>query len=347
MSTVNFQNLVGPKKDAVWRYAKLLDLPRKTKGGALRLAPPKSGLAQDRVGEGWQISSLQSKFTPLERVGEGDFYVKREDQSPTGSHKFRGLVYQLSKLRQSDKKLAVLSSSGNAAIAASVYSRGSGAKILIFLSEKTPTVKLAALNPDYCLAILSTRPLRLAKYAIAKYRLPDLRPSRDDNAIVGFQSLGFEIFEQAPDAANIFTFVTSGASLLGIFTAYKKLAKLGIVKKLPRLFAVTCSGKLAGELAGQESVRQTEIRRACEERGGGVITVTDKEIALTKKNYRYNTSNEGLAALAAALKVKPASKTVVIFTGRNWPEAPVDLNKFLKAESFQDVDKIVAQSLRL
>ncbi len=317
MSNTKFEDVLDTKsKDSFWRYAKLLP-----------------------VGNCTQISSQQTKPTVLEQLG--DLLLKREDQSITGSHKWRSLVYQLSCLKSAGVEAAVLSSSGNAAISASHYAAATGVKLFVFLSDKTPVAKLAALtHSPQTTFVLSSRPLRLAKYVAAHYHLSDLRPSVDTNAITGFQTLGYELYEQDSEITNIFTFITSGASLRGIANAYQKLVKLTVVDKPPRLYGVYSSGELAGGLSGRGAEQLDELKTICEQSGGALVEVADAETQSTQA--KVSTSTEGAASLAAAEKVKPTGKTVVILTGCDWPAATPDLGGFEHAENFAEVDKIIA-----
>ncbi|MCK5471706.1 PLP-dependent lyase/thiolase [Candidatus Gracilibacteria bacterium] len=365
MSTKSFNDFVDPSRKDIWRYAKLLE----------------------DVKEGSQIDAKQVDFTPIEKVANSPCKVKREDVSITGSHKFRSLAYQLSCLRDRGTSKAVLSSSGNAAIAASkLLPENANLKLLVFLSKKTPSEKLAAIKfTKNLIPILSSRPLRLAKYTIKHFNLKDLRPSKDPNATIGFRSLGFEIFEQVPRIKNIFSFVTSGASICGIAEAYEFLMKSKIIKEIPQLFAVNSSGQLAGSLNGHvanknlyrvDTSRQNNLssgqpnlssghrvdkkfvewtavdtsRQKDLSSGQAVdkkicrVDISDTEILSIQQKYpQLETSNEGLASLAAAEKVKPKGETLVILTGRAWSKEKPDLNKFFKAENFADVDKIITR----
>lgn len=316
MSTASFQNRVSLQKQSFWRYEKLLG----------------------NIPADCQIDSQQLQPTPLEKVG--DFWLKREDLSPTHSHKFRSLIYQLSFLKSKGISKAVLSSSGNAAISASYYAKAAGIKIFTFLSDKTPVEKLAAIQADNIIPILSSKPLRLAKYAIKHFKLPDLKPSQDPAAAVGFETLGFELFEQNPAIQNIFSFATSFASLRGMQKVYEKLLEMSEIKQLPRFYAVVNDGKLAGELSGQPVDNRVDSFE--------VVHSTDADILSTRQHslstqLSTQLSNESVASITAYLKTKPTGESVVISTGKLWQDAEVNLTKFERAESFADVDRIVAQ----
>jgi threonine synthase len=331
MSTKSFDDLINSSRNDIWRYAEFFD----------------------QVEQGSHIT-IQKGATPVEKIGK--MLAKREDKSATGSHKFRSLEYQLSCLASESVHKAVLSSSGNAAISASrILSQDSNLKLFVFLSQKTAPEKLAAIKlAPNLIPILSSKPLRLAKYAIKHFNLKDLRPSRDRNAQIGFRSLGFEIFEQNPEIGNIFSFATSFASIRGITEAYETLKKLGAIKKTPKLFAVTSSGQLAGGLSGQSSMSsgQKELPALRSPKGEGVssghewtqVNVSDAEILSTRQRHpQLETSNEGVASLAAAEKLNPKGETLVVLTGKIWKEGKPDLSKFSEAENFSKIDKIVAQ----
>lgn len=325
----NFADSLDRSRHDIWRYAELFGKLKNTS----------------------QISAGQQEFTPIEKAGE--WLVKREDQSITGSHKFRALTFQLSCLLEEKIERAVLSSSGNAAIAASkILPQGANLKLFTFLSNKTPSTKLAALKPTKnFVPILSDRPLRMAKYATKHFKLRDLRPSQDHNAVVGFRSLGFEIFEQNPEIENIFSFATSFASVRGMAEAFEILVKLGALEKAPKIFAVVSSGQLAGDLSGQsvdkKIVEWTQVDTSGQQVDNPIcrVDISDEEIlAARQKLNSLETSNEGFASLAAAEKVRPSGGSLVILTGRDWQSGEVDLTQFARADNFAEVDRIFAQN---
>ncbi|MCF7856789.1 pyridoxal-phosphate dependent enzyme [Candidatus Gracilibacteria bacterium] len=326
----NFDELIDRSRKDVWRYANLLE-GQKNKPF---------------------IAALQLDFTTIEKVG--DWQIKREDQSATGSHKFRALTFQLNNLLEQKISRAVLSSSGNAAITASmVLPKESPLKLFVFLSKKTDLGKLAALKiSKNFVPILSDRPLRMAKYTVKRFGLRDLRPSQDPLAAVGFRSLGFEIFEQDSNIKNIFSFATSFASIRGVQQAFESLVKLGALKTAPEIFAVTSGGQLTGDISPavrhpdrlsidkisesvDKSTRVDNIRQ---------VDITDEEVLAAQKKFTdLDTSAEGFASLAAAEKIQPEGESLVILTGRNWPEKTVHLERFEKADNFAEVDKIIAR----
>lgn len=343
----NFDEVITQSRKDIWRYATLLG---------------------DVKNENF-VDPQQSDFTPIEQLGE--WSVKREDQSVVGSHKFRGITYQLSCLLEQNIKHAVLSSSGNAAIAASrILPENANLKLFVFLSKQTPAEKLAALkfSPNF-IPILSERPLRMLKYVSKHFKMTDLRPSQDPNAVTGFRSLGFEIFEQKPDIENIFSFATSFASVRGIAEAFEALIKMGARKQMPKIYAATPRGQLTigldrqdvdksrhmstrsrhNNLSSRQQSTQVDISRQkfLSSRQANFpnvqqVDISDNEISLMKDQFSsLDTSNEGFASLAAAEKIKPVGESLVILTGKNWQDGKVDVSKFETADNFVEVDKIM------
>lgn len=164
------------------------------------------------------IKSL-TKYTNL--------YFQREDLNPNGSFKDRALSYQIKYLKENNIDCCVISSSGNAAIAAADHCRKNNIKCIILISPDTDPAKLSQIihrQPD--LLIKSTNARRLANYIHKKYNIYLLNPSKDNRAITGFESLGQDIHQSDTDCQIIFSYVTSGASLLGMISYYQKLAAI-------------------------------------------------------------------------------------------------------------------------
>ena len=79
----------------------------------------------------------QNKLIKIE-----NFYLKREDQNPTGSAKDRALIAQIQNLIEKKITNAVISSTGNAAISAAYFCQKQGINLTIFVSPKINLKKL-------------------------------------------------------------------------------------------------------------------------------------------------------------------------------------------------------------
>lgn len=150
-------------------------------------------------------------------------FFKREDLNPNGSFKDRALAYQISLAKQNNEKYVVLSSSGNAAISCASFCKKTKIKPIILVSPSIPKNKLSQIiDKKPFLLIQSKNARRFAKYIHKKYNIPLINPSTDENAAIGFETLGEEILLQNPECETIFTYSTSGASIIGIANFYLK-----------------------------------------------------------------------------------------------------------------------------
>jgi threonine synthase len=199
---------LDPSAQGIWRYASLL-------------APPVAAEHRLSLGEGG---------TPLVRVpalesalGVARVWLKREDLAPGGSHKARSLAYRVSLARQRGEPALAISSSGNAAVAASMYAAAAGLPLLAFVAPTTNPAKLRWLERQGTTIITSPKPRNLARYAGRLFGIPNLTPSLDVLSIEGFKTIAAELIEQAEAVDHVFTFVTSGSSLVGMGRLYDEL----------------------------------------------------------------------------------------------------------------------------
>jgi len=153
----------------------------------------------------------------------GEVLLKRDDLSPGGSHKARSLAYRVSLAGQRGEPALAISSSGNAAVAAGMYGALAGLRLFAFVSPATNPEKLRWLRRENVVIITSPRPRNLARYAGRLFGIPNLTPSLDDFSIEGFKSIAGEIAEQAGHVDHLFTFVTSGSSLVGMARMFSEI----------------------------------------------------------------------------------------------------------------------------
>ncbi len=152
--------------------------------------------------------------TPLVKID--NFYLKREDQNPTGSAKDRAIPFQIENLKHLGFTKAVISSTGNAAISAAHFCQINQIELTIFLSSKVNQKKLDLLKQYSAEIILSDQPISDAiKYAKSK-QVYLLRQSTDPSALIGYQQIALEVIQDLPQISSIFIPVGSGTTLLGI-----------------------------------------------------------------------------------------------------------------------------------
>jgi threonine synthase len=139
--------------------------------------------------------------------------LKREDENPTGSHKDRALGLQI---EAADSTWFALSSSGNAAIAATEAARSRGRRVAVFVAEDVDPGKLAMLQQRGADCIVCDKPLNYARYAARVFGMHELRGTLDPRARDGYRALGTEIAAQALRVEAVLTFASSGVSLGGL-----------------------------------------------------------------------------------------------------------------------------------
>ncbi len=303
----------GGSRTDIWRYAASYD-------------PVLPGEAWLTLGEGGTPAVALPALAA--EVGLTRLVVKREDLNPTGSHKARGVAFQLAALRwrRPDVRRVVISSSGNAAIAAAAYAAAAGLRLAAFVAPTTPPAKvrrLARLSAD---VFVSDHALTLAAALSERHGIPNLRPSTDPLAVEGFQSIAWELAESIPATDALFAFVSSGTSFVALGRAFARLGEAGAAA--PALHAVQGTGASpvagpfdprppggpAGRL-GDRGARKTrrvgEAARWIARTGGGGWVVTDAEAEAAESRllaHGIETSLEGAAALAAAIRAADAGR---------------------------------------
>lgn len=204
---------------------------------------------QPQIKKEFQLS-IDEGETPLDSfpefarsIGLNSLFLKREDKNPTGSHKDRGLVYQISAYLQQGKDEFVISSSGNAAISAIECAQKAGAKLHVYLSHNLSISKIERLNKTFEKELLSqhlfyvgsdllynniaihivARPKVEAFRFAKKNDLPFLRGSTDEFAAEGFKTIAFEIYDKVPEIDSVFIPCSSGTTTEGIYNGFQMI----------------------------------------------------------------------------------------------------------------------------
>ena len=313
---------------SLWRYAAALGLA----------GPPRVSL-----GEGW---------TPLvRRKWRGaEVHFKLESQMPTGSFKDRGTAVMLNHLIEVGVGPIHEDSSGNAGASIATYAAAAGIPCRVYVPAAAPRAKLvqiAAAGAELR-RISGTRQdvteAVLAATDESFYASHNWQPF----FIEGTKTLAFEVWEQlgfrVPD--NILVPTGYGSNILGLDRGFDELEKSGEIDARPRLFAVqaaNCAALAAAWLAGADRfvpfaakptiadgiatprpVRIAEVLAALRRSQGGVITVSEEEIAPALPVLgRHGLFVEPTAATAGAAltqlledgKIMSDQTTVVVLTG--------------------------------
>jgi threonine dehydratase len=169
--------------------------------------------------------------TPLVRLDLGpgfpDIRLKLENLQPTNSYKLRGAVNAVAMLSESERQLGVWTiSAGNAGQGIAYAARQAGIPCTVVAIETAPASKLARMR-----ALGAT--LVPVSYEDAWRALGDraypgvegtfVHPFDDHNFIAGHSTMGFEIFEDAPDTVAVIGAIGGGGLITGVASALKAL----------------------------------------------------------------------------------------------------------------------------
>ncbi len=267
-----------------------------------------------------------AKFLGVEKI-----YLKREDLNPTGSHKDRGLAFQISAHLQDGKKEFAISSSGNSAISAVHLLKNREEILHIFLSEKISQKKLTRLkNSNTNLNIhFSKKPLSDAfKFTKEKNNITFLRGSTDIYGYEGFKTIAWEI--QNADFDSIFLPTSSGTTAKGIFEAMEEKKPFYIlqttkVNTLVKDFNENYKLEkktLADAIVDRVGHRKEEIKKIILQTQGNGLIISNEEILEAQEILKKEgiiTSNESAMNIAGIKKAKMKDpnikKPLCIFTG--------------------------------
>ena len=145
-----------------------------------------------------KVNTPTEKYQDLaDKIGVSCLYFKREDLHPLGSHKGRSVSYMIDHYIKSSDKDFVISSSGNAALAAAKYIQNLDDNITldIYVGNKINQNKLNILkeySSDRIRILMKERPLQALTLAVEEGKR-SLRQSTDDVALIGYKGLAEEI----------------------------------------------------------------------------------------------------------------------------------------------------------
>src|ERR1035437_9812342 len=282
------------------------------------------------LGEGH--TPLQENTALAAWAGVRRLWLKREDVNPTGSHKDRGAVVQIAACMERGQQVAVISSSGNAALAAATYGRLGGVSGAALLSPRTEPGRGVALRQAGARVVVTEKPIN---YGIRISRVrgwPDLRPSQSAEAVAGFRSLGEELAVELPQATAVFGYASSGATFQALAEAFGEHgAQLplhpvhaGLVNGISKEFGRPGDGRrsLVGDLGVKVSDRAAVVAAMVRDSGGQAWWVGDDQIAPAGDALReqgYEVASECWAALAGlrvAASEAGVTSACLLLTGR-------------------------------
>jgi threonine synthase len=318
------------------------------------------------------IVTLGEGFSPIiplaeVPVAEGvRLFVKDDGGLPTGSFKARGMTVAVSRARELGLQRLFVPSAGNAGVALAAYGARGGLPVRVYLPERTPAPMKDACRLYGAELVELAGTLREVGAAARSAELPrgsfDLSTLREPYRVEGKKTMGLEIFEQLPgdQLPDAVVYPTGGGTgLVGMHRAFQELRTLGVMDRIPRLYAVQPEGcapvvralkegsprvtpwddphTLAPGLLVASPFSSERVLEAVRESRGGGTTVTDGQIVSAMKELAHrhgiSASPEGAApyaALPALLRdraIRPGETVLLYNTGTGLPFVVAELER--------------------
>lgn len=274
-------------------------------------------------------------------------YLKREDLHPLRSHKGRSIPPMIEKYAGEGTRDFVISSSGNAALAAVLYIKDynkippeDSLNLKIFLGENINKDKLSALKKlaSASIKIIQTKNPKQDAFKLEKSgQAKNLRQSTDDTALLGYRELAKELAE-IKNLSAVFIPTSSGTTAEGLHEGFKKLGinpQIHIVQTTachPLADAVVAevtsyparagsrsrdklqvTSSIATAIVDKVALRKTAVTEAVEKSNGTGWVAEDKDIIDAIKSVKKNTQidispNSALSVAGLMLAIKSGWK---------------------------------------
>ena len=285
-------------------------------------------------------------------------FIKNEGQNPSGSHKDRVSCLAVTRALDVGATNIVAASSGNGGASLALYAAAAGLQCCIVT---TPT-----LSPVYRRAIemtgaeIVTAPESLDRWQYVAKMVKErgwfpatnyLNPPVGSNhfGLDGLRTVAYEIFEElGADTVDIVLVPTSRGDLLwGLHEGFSQLKAIGVIRSVPRLFAVEPFPRISAVLGGENvtgsfpgTTKLTSIGgstvtyqaiEAIRATGGGAVVVDDETVASDQARlarhgcYAELSSAATLTGLELLLKdrtISPDESVVLIATSNGYKELP-------------------------
>lgn len=299
-----------------------------------------------------------------EQLGLPRLSIKNDGQNPSGSLKDRASFLIAAEAKRLGEARVVCASTGNAASALAAVCASAGLEALIFVPEKAPRAKLVQM------VLCGARVVPVRGTYDDAFRLSleftEKRGGLNRNTayhpltIEGKKTVSLELAQQlglrAPDA--VFVSVGDGVILAGVHKGFADLVRVGVLDKVPRLFAVQAeksdaihryieTGTYSDAVDPKTIADSISVtcpsnahwaRRAVLETKGRSVTVTDAEILDAQARLAAMsgvfTEPAGAAAFAGVVKVQASAsplpadaEVVVLATGHGLKDIDAPLQR--------------------
>lgn len=245
-------------------------------------------------------------------------YLKREDLHPLGSHKGRSIPVMIETYLKQGVRDFVISSSGNAGLAAALYVKKYNQKnknqtinLQILVGKKVEQEKLKSLKKLVNKNIILTQvenPKQTAFQIEKNTQALWLRQSTDNTALIGYEILAKEL-AKIKNLQAIFIPTSSGTTAEGLYNGFKKLKlkpQIHIVQTTACHPLVTgninTDTSLAGAIVDKVAHRKQSILKIIKQTKGSGWIADDEQIIQAIK----------LLAKTEKIKVSPNSALALV-----------------------------------
>jgi len=256
-------------------------------------------------------------------------YLKREDLHKYGSHKGRSIPLMIKKYAKEGVRDFVISSSGNAAIAAALgtqnHNRNNPDKqvtLRIFVGNQIPENKLSKLQEltdDSITVEQCERPKQQAFQIDKEGSATFLRQSTDDLALEGYVSLAEDLLK-IPNLKAVFVPTSSGTTALALAQTFLEkesgvqvhIAQTTSCSAIAQHFDTPDSKEqsIAGAIVDNVAHRKADVIEAIEKTKGSGWILTNDQIKEARKLIKDTTnidiSTNSSLSVAALQKAKAA-----------------------------------------
>lgn len=251
------------------------------------------------------MKTPQKPYTELANIlGVQEIWLKREDLHPYGSHKGRSIPPMIKEYSKLGIKNFVISSSGNAALAALIAVQKhnqnnpkDAVHLTIYLGTQIAPIKLHRLKNELSDPKITieqvTNPKQTAFQQEKEGITKNLRQSTDDLAIKGYFELA-EDLAKIPNLQAVFIPTSSGTTAQALFEAFTKM-KINIQIHVVQTSSCHPIAKtfdtdemkeetsIAGAIVDQIAHRKEKVIQAIQESHGFGWIVTNDEIESAQK----------------------------------------------------------------
>ncbi|PIT88107.1 MAG: hypothetical protein COU29_03795 [Candidatus Magasanikbacteria bacterium CG10_big_fil_rev_8_21_14_0_10_36_32] len=278
---------------------------------------------------------------------KADLYIKREDKHPLGSHKGRSLPIMVAYHIKSGWRNFVISSSGNAAIAAAQsikkYNKKTKNKLTltIFIGKKIDLEKKKIIKKllDKNIFLKQTNNPKQQAFQMEKNKMAkNLRQSTDNSSLIGYEQLAKEL-ATIKNLSAVFIPTSSGTTAEGLYRGFKKLKinpQIHIVQTdachpladamEQKIRPTVKTLSLASAIVDKIAHRTKTVTEAAKKSRGNAWVVNNKEIKealkiYKKTNQKDSPSPNSILSLAGLIQADhkkwPLGETIVcLFTGK-------------------------------